>query len=286
MCNSFDVSVIIPVYNAEKYVERAINSALIQPEVREVIVVDDGHHDQAYEICQAIAKNEPRVKLFTHPDHGNKGAATSRNLGILNASCQFISFLDADDYFLPERFKFTKETFARDPKIEGVYEPVGYSVSTDYAMNSLKKIKKSFREQSERKDDILSYTKIPYAGKELFRSIVIGGNDGPHTDGVTIKKSLIAEAGLFNPILKLHQDTEYWLRLSYFGNLSPSNNHTQAVAIRDMHDENRTYSQNPSSSLKLWRAVLGWTSQLDLDQDIFSKILTRYHNLVVQANSK
>lgn len=276
----FEVSVIIPVYNAEKYVLRAINSALEQPEVKEVIVVDDGYADNAYELCKQIAQKEPRVKLYTHPNHENLGAAVSRNLGMLNASCGYIAFLDADDYFLPNRFRFTKETFSSDSSIDGLYEPVGYKVSTENALNKLQQIKRVFREKPDEVDNILSYAKTPYAGKDLFKSIIIGGNDGPHTDGVTIKRQLISKVGLFNPTLKLHQDTEYWLRICYLANLSPTTNHTKAVAIREMHDSNRTYNQNKQSGLKLWKVILSWASTCEMDKDLFEKILQRYQMLI------
>lgn len=283
MSEPFEVSVVIPVYNAERFVERAIVSALDQEEVKEVVVVDDGYQDDAYEICQQLAKQHNRIKLLTHPNHENKGAATSRNLGILNTTCDYIAFLDADDYFLPERFRFAKTAFAADPSIDAVYEPVGYRVSTDQAMVRLQNIKRAFRESPEKVNEILAYAKTPYTGVELFKSMAIGGNDGPCTDGITVKKSLIASVGLFNTALRLHQDTEYWLRLSYFGKFSPTSNHTQAVAVRDMHDGNRTYAQNNASKFKLWQAVLSWASMANMDKEIFSLILKRYQTLVAEV---
>lgn len=285
MSNAFQVSVIIPVYNAEKYVERAVLSALEQAEVKEIVIVDDGYDDGAYAICQQLAKQHNRIKLLTHPNHENKGAAISRNLGILNASCDFIAFLDADDYFLPNRFRYTRATFDSITNIDGVYEPVGFEVITDEAMDKLKKIKRAFRENPDKRQGLLSYAKTPYSGIQLFEAYLIGGNDGAHTDGVTIKKSLVSKAGLFNPVLRLHQDTEYWMRISYFGHLAPTSNHTEPVAIRQMHDENRTYAQNNVSNLKLWRAILSWASQEDAQKVRFAQILQRYQMLATPSQT-
>jgi glycosyltransferase involved in cell wall biosynthesis len=77
-----NISVIIPVYNAEKYVAQAVESALQFEEVYEVILIEDKSPDNALIICEELTQKYDRVKLFQHPDKGNHGASTSRNLGI------------------------------------------------------------------------------------------------------------------------------------------------------------------------------------------------------------
>ena len=67
-----------------------------------------------------------KVKLFTHPGNTNKGAGASRNLGIENATMDFIAFLDADDYYLPDRFEAEKEIFLKEPLTDGVYGAIGF----------------------------------------------------------------------------------------------------------------------------------------------------------------
>ncbi|MBH2023635.1 MAG: glycosyltransferase, partial [Flavobacteriales bacterium] len=76
------ISVIIPVYNAEKYVSQAVESALQLDEVFEIILVEDKSPDNALEVCKELAEKHERVKLFQHPDQGNHGAGASRNLGL------------------------------------------------------------------------------------------------------------------------------------------------------------------------------------------------------------
>lgn len=212
MSQLFQVSVIIPVYNAEKYIQRSITSALAQAEVKEVIVVDDGYPDAAYSICQQLAEIEPRIKLLTHSNHENLGAAVSRNLGMLNATCSYISFLDADDFFLPNRFKFTKEVFADNPIVQGVYEPVGTEFSSIEAKDLFCKM---MRIKVEQADGYLTYPKKALEGKDFFESILMNTELPPVTDGITIKRNLLSIVGLFNPQLRLHQDSEFWIRLSY-----------------------------------------------------------------------
>ena len=102
------ISVIIPVYNAEKYITQAVESALQFEEVCEVILVEDKSPDNALEVCKNLAKTFDRVTLYQHPDKGNHGAGASRNLGMKMATGDYIAFLDADDFYLPNRFEAEK----------------------------------------------------------------------------------------------------------------------------------------------------------------------------------
>jgi glycosyltransferase involved in cell wall biosynthesis len=128
---SFKVSVIIPVYNCEKYISRSIQSVLAIEEVTELIIVDDGSTDLTFNICKDFKKIDSRIKIFFHEGRKNRGVSASRNLGIKNAKNNFIAFLDADDYYLPNRFKVTSECFAFDQSIEGVYEAIGVHNSSE-----------------------------------------------------------------------------------------------------------------------------------------------------------
>lgn len=90
------IDVIIPVYNAAGYVERAVRSALACPHAR-VILVDDGSDDGSGEICDRLAQ-EARVSVL-HQE--NRGAAAARNAGLTASAAPLITFLDADDAILP-----------------------------------------------------------------------------------------------------------------------------------------------------------------------------------------
>ena len=107
----FQVSVLIPVFNASKYVEKAVKSALKQPETAEVILVEDGSNDNSAEVCRRIASENEFVKFYQHPDQKNHGAGPTRNYAIELANYPYISFLDADDFYLNNRFKKTKNVF-------------------------------------------------------------------------------------------------------------------------------------------------------------------------------
>jgi len=89
------VSIITPMYNAEKYVGQTINSVLSQTyENWEMLIVNDGSKDSSAEIVADYSKKDSRVKLINQP---NAGSAAARNNALRNAIGQFICFLDADD---------------------------------------------------------------------------------------------------------------------------------------------------------------------------------------------
>ena len=95
------VSIIIPTYNAEKYIKTAINSALKQTYQKiEIIVVDDGSTDKTAEIVK-FYKN-PRI-IYIYQE--NQGQSAARNAGIKIAKGEYIALLDADDLFLPEKIE-------------------------------------------------------------------------------------------------------------------------------------------------------------------------------------
>ena len=94
------VSVIVPVYKAEKWLHRCVDSILAQTmEDFELLLIDDGSPDRSGEICDEYAAKDSRVRVF-HKENG--GVSSARNLGLDNAQGEWISFVDADD-ILPER---------------------------------------------------------------------------------------------------------------------------------------------------------------------------------------
>jgi glycosyltransferase involved in cell wall biosynthesis len=96
------VSVIMPVYNAEKYVGEAIESILNQTfQDFELILVEDHSTDQSFALIQKIKSNKIKVLQTSE----NSGAAISRNLGITKAQGEYIAFLDADDWAYPTRLE-------------------------------------------------------------------------------------------------------------------------------------------------------------------------------------
>jgi glycosyltransferase involved in cell wall biosynthesis len=274
------VSVIIPVYNAVAYVERAVVSAVALTEVTEVILVDDGYPDGSLELCKTLAQTYSKVTLYQHPDGQNRGAGASRNLGIKHATCDYIAFLDADDYFLPNRFDNTQRIFASDTNISAVYEPVGTDYISEAAREDFCKFKGISKEASY---DYVSHPKKPLKGREFFYSLIDGSNGYPHTDGVTLKAQVLAQSGLFNEGLRLHQDTELWLRLAYYGDFASPESRLP-VAMRGVHEENRIHNVSFQSQYLLVKTMKDWADTVELDKQYRRLILKRYITGKIRAN--
>lgn len=95
-----EISVIIPVYNVEKHLERCVNSVLNQTfRDFEIILVDDGSTDSSGKICDKYATENSTIRTI-HKE--NRGPSHTRNLGVENAQGEYIYFLDSDDYIIPQ----------------------------------------------------------------------------------------------------------------------------------------------------------------------------------------
>ncbi|PWW29909.1 glycosyltransferase family 2 protein [Chryseobacterium sp. AG844] len=251
------ISVIIPVYNAEKYVSQAVESALQFDEVHEVILVEDKSPDNALQVCQQLAEKYSRVRLYQHPDKGNHGAGPTRNLGIEKATGDFIAFLDADDYYLPNRFDAERELF-KNPEVEGVYGALGVHYYSEKAKEQYYRI---FQ------DRLTTVYKI-HEPQEVFpgQMNMLGSFGLFSIDTLTIRKeSLLRKMNpLFKTSLRLHQDTEFLFRLSYYLDLYPGIL-DKAVAVRGVHEDNRI-TKVDSKKIKpattrvlLWKEVKDWS---------------------------
>lgn len=249
------VSVITPVYNAAPYVARAVESALAQPEVAEVILVEDGSQDASLAVCQALAAADPRVRLFRHPDGRNHGAGATRNLALQHSTCPLIAFLDADDYFLPGRFAVALPLLAQDPTIDGVYEAIGADCEDDAARARWLE----FGEGSM----LTTVRRVP-PPEGLFAALVTGASQGHFSgDGLVVRRTLLEKTGLFDEHLPLHQDTAMWLRMAALGRLVPGRLE-EPVAMRGVHASNRIMSPQARAArqkhaLAMWATLWHWS---------------------------
>ena len=104
------ISVIMPVYNAEKTLNASAESILTQSYGRiELIMVNDGSKDGSLEICQRIAEKDPRVRVLTQR---NAGPAAARNAALDVAAGEWIMFSDSDDFFAPGAFQIMADAMA------------------------------------------------------------------------------------------------------------------------------------------------------------------------------
>ena len=100
MVINLKVSVIVPVYNSERYLRDCLESLLNQTLTElEIILVDDASTDKSFEIIVEYKSKYPKIKIFKSEQ--NKGQGASRNIGMSLATEEYIGFLDSDDYVAP-----------------------------------------------------------------------------------------------------------------------------------------------------------------------------------------
>lgn len=259
------ISVIIPVYNAERFLKKAVESALQFESVREVILVEDGSPDNALALCCQLEQEYNRVKVHRHPNGENRGAGASRNLGLKKAKQAYIAFLDADDFYLPNRFDMDKQVFAQHADADGCYNAIGVHYNSKKAQ---KEFDKTFGKIK------LTTVRENLAPIELFPKLIgMHKNIGYfHLDGLTLKKRALAKIdGWFNEDLRLHQDTDFIFRAAYYNNLYPSSI-TQPVSLRGVHEVNRITAtrnnkdQTKKNQILLWNSLFRWAIKENIEQ--------------------
>jgi glycosyltransferase involved in cell wall biosynthesis len=271
-----NISVIIPVYNASEFLEKAVDSALPFEEVKEIVLIEDQSTDDSLEICRKLVLKDPRIKLYQHPDKGNHGAGATRNLGLEKAGCEFISFLDADDHYLPNRFDAEREIF-KDQKIKGVFGAIGVEYLSE-------KGRKEF--QDKFKNVSLTTVNFPAEGEEVLKGLLgltpkVFGTFF-HLNTLTIRKTALVKSYLrFNENLRVHQDSDFIIKLAYHCYLK-SGIIDKAIAIRGVHDNNRItkiirYSpQYNQRQFLLWKSLYEWADANPLPPDGKRKIYLTY----------
>ncbi len=247
------ISVIIPVYNAERFIDKAVQSAVVLAQVCEVLVINDGSTDKTKEILLNI--DSDKLKILEHPNGVNKGRSATRNLGIVNATCPYISFLDADDFYLPHRFEKDELVFKNNSKCDGVYNAIG-SVF--------------YREITAAEQDELKLTTVTQYidPKELFVQLIRGYCGLFSIDGLTVKKNALTKVGLFNESFDVMEDTEWIWKLAFFCDLLPGDI-LEPVTMRGVHDSNifnntEVYKRNEEAFFK---ELIDWSVKQDMELD-------------------
>ena len=185
------VSVIIPTYHGDKYLERAICSVLNQVYKNiELIVVDDNGVNTEYhkKTKKIIEKYQNKILYIVH--YLNKKGAAARNSGLKACRGEFICFLDDDDLMLPERISKCVELLMQNPEYDAVFTDV---LCTDEKLNPMKIVK--VRKNGDCHEEILLQNMFFGTGSNIF-----------------ITRKAFIETGYFDEKFIRHQDLEYMLR--------------------------------------------------------------------------
>ena len=122
---SGQVSVIIPVYNCEKYMGKCVDSVLNQSyQNTEIVLIDDGSRDNSWKICNQYAKDYKNVRVIHQK---NSGVSAARNTGLNNATGEYVMFVDSDDWLSPDTIRVMMNEFEQTE-----LDLVASSISFDY----------------------------------------------------------------------------------------------------------------------------------------------------------
>ncbi len=182
------VTVVVPVFNREAAVRRAIASVLAQTcQDFELIVVDDGSTDGTGEAVAALT--DPRIRLIRHDK--NRGGSAARNTGIRAGSAPYVAFLDSDDEWLPTKLE----------RQLAVFESSSGQVALVYTGS----------ERVYSDGTVERY--IPRRRSDLSRALLTDNVVGETTVGM-VRRSAVLETGGFDETLPAAQEMDLWLRLA------------------------------------------------------------------------
>lgn len=263
-----EISVIIPVFNAESYINRAIDSCLLQEQVTEIILIDDGSKDRSYSICEAYKSEYSIIRLFHHANHANLGPAVSRNIGLKHVTKEFFSFLDADDYYLEDRFSLSKEIFKNNPEVDAVYSQVKNKIE-DITLRNYP-------------------THIPMVifNTEIFYNMICG-NTSISIISMVIRSSALDNLGFFDSKLKLGQDLDFAFNVAHKTNLKYDEDDNSKI-IRIIHSKNRSLAPISDHYKNRKKLFEKWYEKIETESFTKKekKVLIKNHISYLFLNSK
>lgn len=192
------VSVIIPCYNRENTIKEAVESVLMQSYygAYEIIISDDGSTDNSLGVVAGLSD---KIRIITKPANCcEQGAAGARNRGIKAAKYDYITFLDSDDYYLPNYLNTVSKILDESPNLGFTFcrakmattDALGNVILTDWTRKRLSRLDKKYH--------------------VLFRAFNI------NTNVIMVRKSIMDNVGLFDTSLALGEDSDLWIRISSY----------------------------------------------------------------------
>ena len=269
------ISVIIPVYNVEKYLRECLDSVLAQTYKNlEIILIDDGSSDNSGQICDEYAAKDSRIKVIHQV---NQGVSAARNAGLKAARGQYIGFVDSDDYIKPDMYEYLYQLISKD--------------NADVAMCNF--YKGSFRTSSKdildnyKLQKLLNIFDVPswiFLWNKLYKSTLIQGISFRSDMTYGEDSFFVFEIAKQNGLLAIGQEIKYFYRNNP---TSCSRNFTKLhlksftavdmmVSFAAQHNLHKLYLQTRTQNLRSassWLALIALSETPDLQSVYY---LTKY----------
>ena len=173
------ISIIMPVYNSEKYISEAIDSVCNQSYTKwELIIVNDGSTDSTPEIIDEYSKRDCRIKVFRRK---NEGVSAARNFALDNICGEYVTFIDSDDIYHIDRLKIMLQIFEQNPKCGAVF--AGF---------------KTFNGSIEANNEAVDVSKTELIEKDILKTVI--SDTRKHFVWNVMLKSEIAKSEKFVPL--------------------------------------------------------------------------------------
>lgn len=187
------ISVIVPIYNVEKYLERCVNSIINQTyQNLEIILVNDGSPDNCGTLCDKIAESDNRIKVI-HKENG--GLSSARNAGLDIATGEYVAFIDSDDWIEPDFVEVFEKLLTEN---NADFSACG--MITDYGNAIVENNKNDFKAFKADK-------------KEIFNQIIINPDFYGYACNKLFKKDIICNLR-FDETLMSCEDLDFCVRLA------------------------------------------------------------------------
>ncbi len=194
-----EIDVVIPVYNGEKFIIEAIDSAAHQTlSPKKIIIIDDGSTDNTYSLVSEYARySAVEIKLV---QKANGGLSSARNRGIQESDAEFIAFLDADDVWVKEKLEkqlaiYQQTVFRKLGLVYCNYDVINAQGAYLYINYKAPLDKKRMR-------------------GSVFKTLLERNRIASSGSGVLIRRSIFNTIGLFDETLKWGEDWDMWLRIA------------------------------------------------------------------------
>jgi len=189
------ISVVIPAYNAARFIGETLDSVLAQTfQDFEIVIIDDGSTDSTIDIIREYQKKDDRIRLIQNA-HG--GPSIARNTGVEAAKYDWIALVDADDLCLPERFEKQIKAIESDPEVI-VWATYVYNIGPNGEVQGTTELGPRSKEH---------FHKLRQQGEKIYI----------RNSSATLRKDIFLKAGGYDPRFKAGEDLELWDRLAEYG---------------------------------------------------------------------
>lgn len=238
------ISVVVPAYNAARFLAETLQSVLAQTYQNwELLIINDGSTDNTAEIAEQYRQHDRRIRLYSQP---NQGVSAARNLGVELAQGELIAFLDADDRWLPEKLATHVGHLAANPSIGVSFAKVRYLRANGTPTSLI---------ATASLVDIQSWDFI-YANPTIT------------TSNVVIRKEIFQQLRGFDPTMSYSEDMDLFFRIL-------CNSSWKIEGIEPVLVEYRTQDNGLSSSL--YRMEAGWQTLASKARELAPEIIEQHY---------